>query len=248
MSSDSMWDDDWESLSDEEILEITSPVVEESEDVGPDVDPVDWTDISYNEGLSWHLDPRRFSKQCNPKMFHDGLPHEGPILMVDERLPAQLNHITDDDRVLDISKQLGYSDAHHIEFVVEVVMNDFSTIYVPFRDDDGLEYESFMARQVPKLKQWHAKVEDCDESDIQTEFDSLVQKYNEQADEYINSLSPDYEIKHGLENIDAQPKKEPEVKSLDIDVDNSSSDSDFSADDSDDGTEEDEDDYDWMDW
>jgi len=242
--------DSWEPLTDEEILAITDIDDDESDNVGADVEPVDWENISFESGDAWYVDPHTFSDSINPKMFHDGLPHGGPLIAVDERLPAELNHIEDQDRVLDISKQLGYSDAHDMELVVEVVMNDLSTIYVPFRSTSGTyrhEYLSFLSRQVPKLKKWLATLRNCNVSEIHTKFDKLVAEYNEEHEKFIESIGGYDDVKHGIEHLNKQENKEPEVKSLSIDSGSSSSDADFTSDDAGSTDEEDEDNYDWMD-
>ena len=187
-------------------------------------------------------------------MFHDGLPHEGPLIHVDERLPAELNHIEDDDRVLEIAKDLGYPDAHKMELVVEVVMNDFSTIYIPFRDTTGTyrhDYLSFLCKYVPQMKQWLATVEGCKPDDIVTEYDDIVASYEEEHERWIESIGGKDEVKHGLQHLNADENKEPEVRNLDIDLDGTSedtSDSDFSADDMEETEESDDEDYDWMEW
>lgn len=245
MSSFSTMDSDWEPLTDEEIKQIVPSDSSNFKSQSADVEPVDWSNLTYQSELSWFVDPRRFKDQCNPKMFHDGLPHEGPMLHVDERLPAKLEHIRDSDEVLDIAKQLGFPDAHEMELVVKVVMNDLSSIYIPFRGTSGHEYLSFLAKQVPRMKEWLAQVYNCEVEDVNTEYDKTVRKYKEQHTAWLDSLSPDVEVKEGLEHFGSESDGEPEVRSLDI---NSESDADFSVDDTESSDESDDEDYDWMDW
>lgn len=168
-------DTDGKKLSKQEVLDITDPITPDSnsQEPAPEIPPVDWDNPTYQDGISEFIDPRDFSDQINPRMFHDGLPHSGPILHVEERLPADINYLTDKGEVQRIAAMMGWRDAHVQEFALEVVMNDLSVVYLPFEEweSSGNRVRQVLESLIPKVLKWEAIVNGEDPSVVPDEWE-----------------------------------------------------------------------------
>lgn len=172
MSYESFFDsgDDSSSMSKQDMLDATDPIEVDDADDSPDIEPTDWDNITYNES---YIDPRKFSGQVNPKQFRDDLPNKGPIIYVDERMASDINYISDSERVIDIAVDLKCPDAHKIGFILEVVMNDLSVVYLPFypwEKGGGNNVRYMLKSLIPQVRKWDAIVAGKDPKEVDDEW------------------------------------------------------------------------------
>jgi len=239
MSSDELFDEDRDKMSTTEVAKITGEIEtgqdQEEELVDPFADdfefepwkdrhepedPVDWSTATFEDGLSQFIDPRSFEDQINPRMFKDDLPHKGPVFSVDKRMAADLNIIDNRQRVDEICKQMGYSNTSEQSFVLEVVMNDFSVVYLPFRPIEGTGggmLSDTLKTLVPEVKKWDAIINGDDPSEVEDEWElDLDTEY------------PDYDDLMEVDSLsfsDLLEVTDHKVRDLDISSDTSEEDS-----------------------
>lgn len=127
------------------------------------------------DGVEVHQpDPNYSSNSGKTNFFSEDMPHEAGDGEVSRMLATEMNYIPDQDFAREVAEVMGFPDKDRVVFVIEVIYNDGTKWYWPFRpfeEENTRVLDGFLEDRIKEVKTWRAIQDGKDPSEVITEWE-----------------------------------------------------------------------------